>query len=362
MSKNVIILSDGTGNEPKVAGYTNVLRLYDMLVQDERQLVWYDPGVGTQGSPKALTALGRSATKLAGLAFGYGLKDNVVDAYTYLMHNFEAGDRIFLFGFSRGAYTARAIAGLLYQVGLLRRGQENLIPYALKLFWWKEGKEVSDQTWREVERISKQFARPDFPRRKPRLAHYVGVWDTVKAAGVLRGRLVLPWTAEMPIARRLSHAVSIDERRRPYKPNLLSYDAPGRQSGDFKEVWFAGVHSDVGGTFEPDHRLADISLEWLVSEAIDNGLLVDEQVFAKYRDQPASNAEGEIHDMGWGWWITTIGFRRKIVPDGARIHESVKVRMERSGSTGRPYRPKLPTDFSWEPWHYRPEAQGDIDE
>lgn len=348
MAKNIVILSDGTGNEPKAKGNTNVMRLFDMLEQNDEQLVWYDPGVGTRGSAKALTAIGRSTTKIAGLAFGYGLKENVSQAYTYLMDTYEEGDRIFLFGFSRGAYTARAIAGLLYQVGLLRKGQENLLPYALKLFWWNADRK-SKENWKEADRFSKQFARPDFRRRNLRRVHYVGVWDTVKAAGFFRRTIVLPWTAQMPIAAALRHAVSIDERRRPFKANLLSRDPETRANEAFREVWFAGVHSDVGGTFDPDHRLADIALEWIVAGAIENDLIVNPRVFQEYVDQPATNAEGEIHDMGWKWWLTTVFHHRAIVPDDAAIHDSVRVRMERLD-----YQPPLPPDVTWEPWAHQP--------
>ena len=355
-SRNIVLLSDGTGNEPKLSGDSNVLRLYEILVQDDRQLVWYDPGVGTQEDPRALTELGRKAIRFAGQVAGYGLKDNVIDGYAYLMNNYREGDRIFLFGFSRGAFTSRAIAGLLYQVGLLRPGQENLIPYGLKLFWWKQGYDPEkDKTFKRAERFSDKFARRGFQRRREGMIRYLGVWDTVKATGLLRGNVVLPWTAMLLNVQALKHAVSIDERRRPYRPNLLKYTLPAKGEGRFKEAWFAGVHSDVGGTFRDDHGLADIAMEWVVQGGIDQGLLVDSAIFDEFfRRQPAEHALGKIHDMGWFWRITEIGNRRKIVPDGALVHESVRVRSERDGS----YRPKLPKDVRWEPWVFSDEPRG----
>ena len=359
-SKNIVLLSDGTGNEPKLTGESNVLRLYKMLVKDDEHLVWYDPGVGTEGDPRAITSLGKAITKLSGLIFGYGLKQNVMDAYTFLMESYEPGDRIFLFGFSRGAFTSRAIAGLLYQVGLLRPGQENLIPYALRLFWWHQGYRPDTNTYREADEFSRKFSRPDFQRRQKNKVHYIGIWDTVKATGFARGNVILPWTAQLPIAQALSHAVSIDERRRPYKPILLSYSpearglAEAKKEGRFKEVWFAGVHSDVGGTFEDDHRLADITMEWLVGRAIERGLAIDEDLFAAFRNQPLENAYGKIHDMGKLWAITEIWNHRKIVPPGAVVHESVRYWMNEPSDA--PYTPPLPEDVQWEGWQF--ERQG----
>jgi uncharacterized protein (DUF2235 family) len=342
--RNIVLMTDGTGNEPKLRGESNVLRLYKMLTQDDHQLVWYDPGVGTEGDPRALTNVGKKVTKFAGLVVGYGLKQNVMDGYTYLMNNYRTGDRIYLFGFSRGAYTARAIAGLLFQIGLLRPGQENLIPYALRLFWWHQGYTPDQKVYDEADEFSRKFSRPDFQRRRKNSIRYAGVWDTVKATGFARRNLILPWTAQLPAVSVVSHAVSIDERRRPYKPILLSYSPQAhgvmesKRLGQFKEVWFVGVHSDVGGTFESDPRLANISLEWVVQRAIDQGLLLDVTQFALFKNQPRSNAEDKIHDMGLWWGLTEIGNHRKIVPDGASLYESVKFRSEHDTS----YRPMLP--------------------
>lgn len=169
-----------------------------------------------------------------------------MDAYTFLMSHYRTGDRIFLFGFSRGAFTARAIAGLLYQIGLLRPGQENLIPYGLRLFWWHQGYTPDKNTYAEADEFSRKFSRPNFKRRRKEAVEYVGIWDTVKSTGFARGNLILLWTAQLPIARNVSHALSIDERRRPYKSLLLSYspEAGGvvkaKEEGWFKEVRFAG--------------------------------------------------------------------------------------------------------------------------
>src|SRR6266480_4353228 len=132
MSKNIVVCCDGTGNEFG-AQNSNVIKLYKMLVCNESQIAYYHPGVGTMGARSALTRIGKLWTKLIGLAFGYGISDNVADAYQFLMRNYQPGDQVFVFGFSRGAYTARALCGVLRGVGLLTLGNDGLIPYALRM-------------------------------------------------------------------------------------------------------------------------------------------------------------------------------------------------------------------------------------
>ena len=133
--KEIVICSDGSGNEYG-ENNTNVVETYTICQKSPRQVVFYDPGVGTGGweyiegrkpGEEALTSLNDQIT-------GAGMQDNVNDAYRFLMEIFETGDRIFLFGFSRGAFTVRSLAGMLYKVGLLQRGSDNLIPYAAKLY------------------------------------------------------------------------------------------------------------------------------------------------------------------------------------------------------------------------------------
>lgn len=131
--RNLVLCLDGTANEPE-SGSTNVARLFDLAVKDDSQLTYYDPGVGTMGARGAVTRLGKTATRWAGLIGGHGVKENLEEAYTFLMQNYRRGDRIFVIGFSRGAYTGRALTGMLRTVGLLRPGTENLVPYAVKLY------------------------------------------------------------------------------------------------------------------------------------------------------------------------------------------------------------------------------------
>src|SRR5437016_13761949 len=124
MPKNLVLCCDGTANE-FAQDKTNVIKLYSTLVQDAaQQVVYYHPGIGTMEAPGAITNIGRKFTRLLGMAVGYGLENDIRDAYIFLMRNFEPGDKVFLFGFSRGSYTVRAVASMLKMYGLMRPGHE----------------------------------------------------------------------------------------------------------------------------------------------------------------------------------------------------------------------------------------------
>ena len=134
MAKNIVICCDGTGDEYGDHN-SNVVQLYRALVIDgKRQVGYYHPGVGTEGSPTSTNKLKAAISVFTGLAIGAGILDNVSDAYRYLMNLYEQGDNVYLFGFSRGAYTARAIAGVLHMFGLLCPGNEGLIPYVVRMY------------------------------------------------------------------------------------------------------------------------------------------------------------------------------------------------------------------------------------
>ena len=121
MANNIVICCDGTGNEFSDQN-SNVVKLYSTLAIDKNQRGYYLPGVGTMGDPNTRTRIGKKWSVLTGLAFGNGILRNIGDAYRYLMNTYRDGDRVFLFGFSRGAYTVRALAGVLHMYGLLSPG------------------------------------------------------------------------------------------------------------------------------------------------------------------------------------------------------------------------------------------------
>jgi uncharacterized protein (DUF2235 family) len=277
-SKNIVVLCDGTSNQASVYTETNVVRIarrLDKTVDSNgnRQVVFYDPGLGTENAPGALTFIGRGITKILGLAFGYGLSKNLADAYAFLMQNYEPGDRIYIFGFSRGAYTARALTALLGRVGLLDRGCNSLIPYAIKYFrkknndhqlnfFKKRFSRTYALTWSEVipGTEKKGISRGVIP------VHFLGVWDTVKSVGLFRNQVVLPDTDWLPNMINGRHAVAYDEKRRQYQPELWYADTDNEVKHqaqkdlrkrylqsclheNVKTKWFSGAHADVGGGY-----------------------------------------------------------------------------------------------------------------
>lgn len=339
MPKNVVVCLDGTGNQVAARDSTNVVRLFEMLDLSDpgAQVAYYDPGVGTFSAQGAWTPAGRVLSRGIGLAFGAGMRQNLAEAYTFLMQYWEPGDRLFVLGFSRGAYTARALAGLVHRAGVFRAGNENLVQYVVNAYT-RNKRTWTDDDWRQIDRLSAAFAhRHDGSRSVP--LEFLGLWDSVKAAGVLRGTLRWPYTRQVPNVRHVWHAVSIDEKRRPYREYLVTA-ATARTT--VNEVWFAGVHSDVGGTFEDDPRLAEIALKWVTDGARTHGLLVRSSAYRKICTLTAEHAHGAVHRMGWVWALLT--YRRRSLPAGAQVHCSVRARAEASGE----YRNRIPADAAWE--------------
>ncbi|ADV83239.1 T6SS phospholipase effector Tle1-like catalytic domain-containing protein [Terriglobus saanensis] len=279
--KNIFVCCDGTGNEfaakDSLDGNSNVVKLYTALKLDEHQVAYYHPGVGTLGDPTK-EGIARKWSVVKGLAFGQGFQENVLDAYRYLMQHYASGDKVYLFGFSRGAYTARALAGLLHGYGLLCRGNEGHIPYAWRMYTERivTERELNAHTVTTDTSFRDTFSHRDFS------IHFVGLWDTVSSVGWISTPLRLLDMAQNPSIQRGRHAVSIDERRCFYQDNLwggpVKVDlpsVPGNPAAepmlkcqDLLQVWFAGVHSDVGGSYpQLQSGLANIALEWMIGEA-----------------------------------------------------------------------------------------------
>jgi len=350
MAKNIVICCDGTGNQYG-DNNTNVVKLYRTLVLDDetRQVAYYHPGVGTQGAASAHNWLSEKLSVVAGLGFGAGLLAYVGDAYRYLMNTYEEGDQVFLFGFSRGAYTARAISAMIYVFGLLHAGNDGLIPYILKMFSRRTRNASGMREHLDVDSGFKQTYSRAIK------VHMVGVWDTVSSVGMVWDPLKLPYTAVNPIMVHGRHAVSIDERRCFFRNNLWGAALPGQT---IKQVWFPGVHSDVGGSYAPgESGLSQGSLQWMLCEAVSVGLLVDPVRAARELgrvppvpmvDQPpilpnVAPPQGMVHKSLTGaWWILEVlphkyydavkkkegvkiplGSPRSI-PAGSVFHQSVK--------------------------------------
>ncbi len=276
-AKNIVICCDGTGNEFGIkGGNSNVVRVFLFLRKSDpsEQVVFYEPGIGTQ--PRATIHMGL----LAAFVAGYGLTRNIERAYRFLMENYEWGDRVYLFGFSAGAYTVRALAGMLRMCGLLQKGAENLIPYTTKLY------QGAKPDFKAADKFREAFCREC-------KLHYVGIWDTVKTVGWFPiGRKALPYMAENEDIRYGRHAVSIDEQRRFCRQNLWTYSKANQgREGELEQLWFAGVHSDVGGGYE-ETGLSDIALEWVLKGATERVLRALpnwDQALQKNPTMPAHN-------------------------------------------------------------------------
>jgi uncharacterized protein (DUF2235 family) len=355
--RNLVVCLDGTRNEPET-GTTNVVRVFEIANKDDDQEVYYDPGVGTMGARSATTRLGKGLTRVAGLALGHGIKENIEEAYRFLMQNYKAGDRIFIFGFSRGAYTALGLTGMLRTVGLLRAGADNLVPYAMKLYaqGGKKNQTAAQEKkfWDLRDWFDESFGNPEFPSPFDEQVDYLGIWDAVKTVGWLNWRAKLqearwPFTRKVPNVRFGRHALAIDEKRRPYAEYRFAADEVAKRGERLRERWFAGVHSDVGGTFPDDHKLSDIALHWIVEGAIEAGLVVDPRAYKEKleidvgEDVPAANCRGTIHANQFGWALIGLGWHRRVIGDTDEIDPSVHARIEATRDGPKPYRPRLPS-------------------
>lgn len=375
MPKNIVICCDGTGNQFNLERNSNVVKLYSTLIINDRQIGYYHPGVGTMGAPAALHWYDRVWTQVKGLAFGYGLFEDVGRAYQYLMENYQEHDKIYLFGFSRGAYTVRALASLLKMFGLLCPGNEAQIPYVLRMFDRRGKADAHEDDLLEEARVFQEiFSRKCF-------VHFLGVWDTVSSVGWVTEPVRLPYTARNPIVANIRHALSIDERRIFFRQNTVRPLKLGDELGDgttspitqdVKQVWFAGVHSDVGGSYlEQESGLAKITLEWMLIEAMGKDLLVDPERAKKalQLDNPdsAPNPYAQQHESLTGpWWILeflphrqynfktddysyTIPLgRHRYIAGVPQVHETVRLRMADPKLNYAPA--NLPQGRTEEPW------------
>lgn len=271
--KRIIICADGTWNKPdqKDRGRrkpTNVVKIARAILPVDSdgvvQTTFYHPGVGTNWG----------LDKIAGGGFGLGLSANILDAYSFIVLNYVEGDEIFLFGFSRGAYTVRSLAGLLNEIGILPKNNAYFMPEAYSLY--RKNVDLAALTkFREEQGCM------------PGPVKYIGVWDTVGSLGIPIGlfksfnkRYEFHEVGLTENIRHAYHALAIDERRRPFKPSIWQLD-PG-SSQTLQQVWFPGVHSNVGGGYEKD-GLANAALHWIKGTARNHGLQLDSAFLGNYR-------------------------------------------------------------------------------
>jgi len=312
--KRLILCCDGTWNSAdqmheEIPCPTNVVRIaYRIAKHDDgvKQIIYYGQGVGT----------GNSLDRITGGAFGRGVEDNIFDAYRFLIANYEPGDEVYLFGFSRGAFTARSIAGMIRKCGILCR--EHVLHYRKTIELYR-----SDES-PDMERPVEFRSNYSVDREKPILIQFIGVWDTVGALGIpLRGLRNLTKRKHQFHDTELSgsvktacHALAIDEKRSPFKPTLWQYKPKEGQT--VEQMWFPGVHSNVGGGY-PDRSLADISLEWMIGRAKLAGLKFDEKVESVQELSPIP--AGKIYNSKKGLYKFSRGYDRVIGVSEKRIRE-----------------------------------------
>ena len=326
MSKNIVVCYDGTNAEYGKHN-TNVVRAFKAIVKDDGQTAFYDPGVGT------FSFFGRRFGRLfgigLGMVFGYGIRQNIEDGYEYLMNTFKPGDKVFIFGFSRGAYTARALAGMIHQLGILQRGSKNLIPYVSKMYFKKD----EEKDFKVIEGFKKTFSNACEP-------YFIGLWDTVGALGLNLSKHFPDYKLN-PCIKYGFQAISIDEKRCPYK--VILWDESCKKDNQvIEQVWFSGVHSEVGGGCSEDEcSLPDIPFAWMMdkAKAIKGGLKLKDG----WQNNLSRDAGVDMHDSCKFFPWVIFGLRKKReIPDGALVHQSVIDRAKKRTD----YSPNLPKNTS----------------
>lgn len=282
-NKNIVICSDGTGNRGGVGYDTNVWRLFngiELNSDKKKQVVHYDDGVGTEDF---------KYFKIIGGAFGWGLTRNIVQAYKFLCRNYQENDDIYFFGFSRGAYTVRAMAAFVLSVGIIRDANQysdselkKLIYKLIEIYKHRPNKTASSDDGKSEQgssqplQINFESICDNFEVEHSSLItdikiKCVGVWDTVSAVG-LPFNIGLKWFIEKcffkfrfrdhVLSNRVEkayHAISIDDQRKTFHPEVWV------ERDGIEQVFFSGVHSNVGGGY-PKQGLAYVSLEWMLSK------------------------------------------------------------------------------------------------
>ncbi|KAG8893144.1 hypothetical protein FRC01_013758, partial [Tulasnella sp. 417] len=242
--------------------------------------------IGTYANPGMWMPIVIQMSKFADQAFAWFLDAHIMGGYRFLMQNWRRGDRICLFGFSRGAYTARCLAGMLHKVGLLPISNQEQVPFAFGMY-----KDNTKTGWEQAAGFKRTFSRSVE-------VEFIGVWDTVSAVGVLWPRH-LPFSSANTTIKTFRHALSLDERRARFQPNLWHREAENEAGAkrdpehaslgrhyhpvaevadevrgfktDVQEVWFAGCHSDVGGGSVANtapHSLSFVTLRWMIEQTI----------------------------------------------------------------------------------------------
>ncbi|KAJ8496925.1 hypothetical protein ONZ45_g12248 [Pleurotus djamor] len=341
MRRNLIVILDGTPSQS-----TNVIALFRRIIKiGGDQLIFYNSGVGTYARPsfRSFSYWKQVIYNHIDIAVAWSFKRTVHAAYKWLSENYVPGDRIFLFGFSRGAHQARVIAGMIELVGLLHKGNENQVPFAYALYAATTAnlkRESGPHTKSKPPNSAEEHLCCSFKKalcHDKVKVHFVGVWDTVSSIGVFRGRSLPETMSGMGHVCHFRHALALDERRAKFQPEYVNGGLgpiDGETTSDVKEVWFKGTHSDIGGNGMSNKNFGD-SLRWMTYEARACGLLMTAYI--------GNWVPVELREsLTWGWaflellplralsyegkdsitWRPHLGRARKIHL-GQRIHQSV---------------------------------------
>ncbi|KIK12754.1 hypothetical protein PISMIDRAFT_689228 [Pisolithus microcarpus 441] len=334
--RNLVVCIDGTSNKFGKKN-TNVIELYNLILKskDSKQQTWYNSGIGTYARPswKSFSYYKKVIYHTIDLAIAWNFERTVLGAYRWLSDNYEDGDCIFLFGFSRGAYQVRVLSAMIDKVGLIYKGNEMQIPFAYELYadltsgeMVKGVGEEADSEMSMAERFKKAFSY------KGVKVHFVGAWDTVSSIGLVRGRKLLPSTAEgMKHVCYFRHALALDECRVKFLPeytyggtatditdksseempckevvadaDIREQKEPERKFPKVKEVWFPGTHSDIGGgnVNNPTMDRSRPPLRWMAFEAGEVGLRT---AGFKRELPPAPDVSGS--SLTWPWMTLEI--------------------------------------------------------
>ncbi len=337
---NIVVCADGTWNRPEEDIEkdfpTNVLRLARVIkpsADGVKQHVFYDWGLGSYHHTLTAGATGR------------GIHKNILDGYRYIVQNYAPDDNIYLFGFSRGAYTVRALCGLINNCGILHRPDANLISAAWKIYKSPASK---NRPKGEAARLFRK--NHCHPARK---VHFIGVWDTVGALGIPFSLMGLfenndefydtKMGSNVAFAR---HALAIDEQREDFTPTIWT----PRPNVNLKQVWFAGTHSDVGGSYPPDKetgvRVCDAPLGWMLDEATTAELKFEPHI----KESLTDGSRGKLHKSRNHVYRLKSPLHRPLIVDGqpTMVHASVKDRYLSDSGYRPPQLKKLVEETGWE--------------
>lgn len=345
--KRLITCSDGTWDKPGAVDKqgksldSNVCLLYNAVApvaaDGTRQLKVYDTGVGTGYSLK---------DRLAGGILGMGIDKNIKDIYTFLLLNYEPGDKIYLFGFSRGAYTARSLGGLIRSCGILKPEFIHLVDRAYELYRDKNDYTKPDDDM--MRSFRKNYCYEDLTR-----IHFIGVWDTVGSLGI-----PLPaWKLynkerykfhDVTLSSTVDYAyqaLAVDERRKPFLPSVweMSNNTDHGSTIDVEQRWFSGVHCNVGGGYA-DTGLSDRALRWMIDKASNTGLAFNEEKLTGLRPSASGKVENSFTAP---FWLTGKTWRPIGLENNQYIDDSVKERI----AADKNYRPPNLASYFTDLWH-----------